>query len=79
MKKLTFILLLFTNFINAQNLDTLTLSQFLVLAKQKQIGIKEATLNGRVAALNFAIYKGSLKPQIDLWRIIFMSWLLQFG
>jgi outer membrane protein len=66
MKKLTFIFLLFTNFINAQNLDTLTLSQFLVLAKQKQIGIKEATLNGRVAALNFAIYKGSLKPQIDL-------------
>jgi outer membrane protein len=67
--KIYFILILlmvFNQKLAAQNIDTLTLSQFLDLSKTEQIGKKEAVLNAKIAALNYAIFKASLKPQIDL-------------
>ena len=66
MKKIAFLLLLISNWLNAQNLDSLTLPQLTQFAKNQQIAKERAALNANVAQLNFAIYKASLKPQIDL-------------
>lgn len=61
-----FVLVFNGQWATAQTLDTLTLSELLQLAQEKQIAKSEAVVNARIAALNFAIYQASLKPQIDL-------------
>lgn len=57
---------MFLQNLNAQNLDSLTLIQLTQLANNQQITKEEAILNANVAKFNFAIYKASLKPQVDL-------------
>jgi outer membrane protein len=70
MKFKKYILIILTNIIfqnaNAQNLDSLTLPQLTQFTKNQQIAKERAALNANLAQLNFAIYKASLKPQIDL-------------
>lgn len=57
---------MFSQNLNAQNLDSLTLIQLTQLANNQKITKEEAILNANVAKFNFAIYKASLKPQVDL-------------
>lgn len=66
MKYIIIILLLIPNLLSAQSLDSLTLTQLTQLAKKEQVAKLEADLNWNLAKLNYAIFKASWKPQVDL-------------